>query len=89
MTAAQLGRLAMRVEGDWWIAYYAKIGTMEGALELGRLRMVLAEIPAIKTATLEYYKGVMTAMVSGTIGAKLEWPTPEQPAPEHEKAGRA
>lgn len=84
-----MGRLAMRVEGDWWVAYFAKLGTMDGALELGRLRMTLAEEPKIKAATLEYYKLVMSRMVSGATGAKLEWPNPEQPAPEHEKAGRA
>lgn len=89
MTRGNLGRLAMRVEGDWWIAYFAKIGTMDGAIELGRLRMTLAEEPKIKAATLEYFKGVMSKMMASVNGAKLEWPTPPQPAPEHEKAGRA
>ena len=35
----QVGRLAMRVEGDFWRAYYAMPGTMEGALLLGSIAM--------------------------------------------------
>ncbi len=86
---AELGRLAMRVEGDWWVAYCAKINTMDGAIELGRIRMTVAEVPAIKAATLEYFKLVFSKMFQGATGLKLDWPTAERPAPEHEKAGRA
>ena len=35
-------RLAMRVEGNWWVAYCARMGTMAGATELGRMRMSIA-----------------------------------------------
>lgn len=87
--STEFGRLAMRVEGDWWVAYSAKPNTMDGSVELGRIRMTLAGVPAIKAATLEYYKLVFSKMVEAATGARLEWPTAERAAPEHEKAGRA
>jgi hypothetical protein len=35
----QIGRLALREEGEWWNAYYyAMPGTMDGALHLGSIR---------------------------------------------------
>lgn len=85
-----MGRLAMRREGDWWVAYFAKLGTMDGAIELGRLRILLAESDSkIKSATLEYYKTVVSRLMANSTGAKLEWPTPPQAAPESERSGRA
>jgi hypothetical protein len=38
-TQKQVGRLAMRHEGMWWVAYYAMPSTMEGAVELARIAM--------------------------------------------------
>lgn len=89
MTEAQIGRLAMRGEGDWWVAYYAKMGTMDGALELGRVRMTIAQVPEHKAATLEYYKAIVGGMIANAVGADVAWPSPPQDAPEHEKSGRA
>lgn len=82
-------RLAMRVEGNWWVAYLAKIGTMDGAAELGRIKMACATIPSIKAATLDYYQKVMGEIIKVKFGTGVLWPTEPQPAPEHEKAGRA
>lgn len=79
----------MRVEGDWWVAYFAAMGTMTNALELGRVRMSIARVPAHKDATLKYYMGIVGAMISGALGAGVAWPSPPQEAPEHEKAGSA
>lgn len=79
-------RLAMRVEGEWWVAYFAEMGTMERALELGRVRINLAEIPEVKDATLAYFQTVMGEIVKAISGGlQIEWPNPPQPAPEHEK----
>ena len=35
----QIGRLAMRVEGKLWVAYYALPNTMKGAIFLGSVQM--------------------------------------------------
>jgi hypothetical protein len=39
----QIGRLAMRHEGNMWNAYYAMVGTMEGAIPLGSIAMAAIE----------------------------------------------
>lgn len=82
-------RLAMRVEGDWWVAYIAPLTTMEGALELGRVHMRVATIPSQKLVALEFFKGAMSAAIEAVGGSDLVWPTGPMPAPEHERAGRA
>ena len=38
-----IGRLAMRVEGELWSAYYAMPNTMEGAVFLGSIAMRFSE----------------------------------------------
>ena len=35
----QTGRLAMRVEGNLWVAYYAEADTMDSAVFLGSIQM--------------------------------------------------
>lgn len=82
-------RLALRVEGDWWVAYIARLDTMEGALELGRVRMRLVGIASQKAAALDFFKGAMSATLQAAGGHDLSWPTGPTPAPEHERAGSA
>ncbi|PWE26671.1 hypothetical protein C4N9_20625 [Pararhodobacter marinus] len=85
----QVGRLAMRVEGDWWVAYYALPETMEGALELGRIRMAIVEDWQAKELFMSLMRDAVTAIIRDRTGAKAEWPEPHgRPAPEHERAGR-
>lgn len=85
----KFGRLAMRVEGDWWVAYYAKPDTMDGALRLGSVHMALARIPEVKQSTLDHFKLVTDHLVKAATGFDLEWPAAPQQAPEHEKSGNA
>ncbi len=86
---AALGRLAMRVEGDFWVAYWAKLGTMNGAVVLGTLRMNLAEDPGMKAAFMALMQAAFAAIVKQTLKADVVWPDPPEVAPEHERAGRA
>ena len=86
----QIGRLAMRQEGDWWVAYFAQMDTMVGAIELGRVHMFIASNPALKTPAMELFKCVVGSMIGEvTGGAAVSWPTPPEPAPEHERSGTA
>ena len=39
----QMGRLAMRVEGDLWVAYYALPSTMKDAVFLGSIQMAFVQ----------------------------------------------
>lgn len=80
-------RLAMRVEGDHWVAYLAKPQTMEGAREIARVSMGLVGDLAIKDKFISFCIDAMTVLLND-IGIKiLGWDT--QKAPEHERAGRA
>lgn len=85
MTAG--GRMALRVEGEWWVAYLARMGTMEGAIELGRIRLTVAQLAVVK----EQFQSLMTVAFRTMLemqGHKVERFDTER-APEHEKAGRS
>lgn len=90
----KMGRLALRREGKWWVAYYAMPDTMNGALPLGRIRMTLVEgdAPRIrqnKTTFMDLMREAVSDLIQDSIGVRPEWPTGPQPAPEHERAGEA
>lgn len=80
-------RVAFRVEGEWWRAYMARIDTMEGAMELGAIRLTIAGVPAVKAAFMQLMKLAMGAAIEAT-GQRVE-SFSTHTAPEHEKAGRA
>ncbi len=84
----QVGRLALRVEGVWWNAYYAQQGTMEGAILLGSLRMSLARVPKLKTLFMDLMTATVGEAVKETFGLQPTWNAPEA-APEHERSGAA
>ncbi|RMA42223.1 hypothetical protein D9R08_12015 [Rhodophyticola porphyridii] len=85
----QVGRLAMRVEGDFWVAYYALPDTMEGALFLGSIRMAFVQDIAAKETFMALMRDAVSDIVKGHTGIAPEWPDPHgTPAPEHERAGR-
>lgn len=79
----QAGRLAFRVEGDNWNAYYAMQDTMEGALYLGSIRMALVQIPRRKEAFIEIMRDAVGDILGGIVGAEPSWVTVT--APEHER----
>ncbi len=81
-------RVAFRVEGEFWRAYMAKIDTMEGAMELGAIRMTIAAMPTVKEAFMRAMSLAMGAAIEAATGKRVE-SFNTQAAPEHEKAGRA
>jgi len=86
----QVGRLAMRVEGDWWVAYYALPSTMKDALELGRIRMAFVQDASAKEIFMALMRDAVSAILNKQTGHAAEWPDPGgKPAPEHERSGRA
>jgi hypothetical protein len=87
MNEIGIGRLALRVEGDWWEAYYALPNTMEGAIPLGRIRMSIVRDRGHKEA----FQALMWAAVADILEEKTgQRPEAhEQPAPESERAGWA
>lgn len=84
----QIGRLAFRVEGDNWNAYYALPNTMDDALYLGTLRMGVASHPDRKAAFMDLMRDAVADIIEEKTGHRPEWNKPRS-APEHEKAGRS
>lgn len=81
-------RLAMRVEGDWWVAYAAEPQTMTGAVRLGQIAMSVVADPNRKRAFMEIMKSFIGDVLAEGGAKGVEWPE-ERPAPEHERSGRA
>jgi hypothetical protein len=79
----QIGRLAMREEGDEWKAYYAMPDTMKDAIFLGSIKMRFVMIEERKN-----FMGLMREAVSDLIeekvGVRPVWGGPK-PTPFWEK----
>lgn len=81
-------RLAFRVEGDWWVAYYAVPHSMEGAVELGRIAMRIVEKTNRKEAFMAIMRDAISDFMLEVLGQRPD-DFITQAAPEHERAGRA
>jgi len=82
-------RIALRVEGRWWIAYLAKPRGMEDALEIARVLIRPArENPAIKQAFIDLSKLIIDDATRAT-GLTIEGWNPPEVAPEDERSGTA
>jgi hypothetical protein len=85
----QVGRLAMRVEGEFWNAYLAKTDTMADAVLLGSMRLSVVEAsPENRDLFSDLMRVAMSEFVFQTTGIRAEF-RGGHAAPEHERAGRA
>lgn len=86
-----MGRLAMRVEGDLWVARYALPGTMEGAVFLGSIQMaIVGQNREMKERFMAMMRDAVSMILKDEFGVNPDWPEPDgRRAPEHERAGRA
>lgn len=86
----QIGRVALRHEGEWWNAYYAMPGTMDGAIHLGSVKMTAVEQnPAVKQGFIELMRMVVSGIIEDATGQRPSWPRDPQPAPESERSGHS
>lgn len=77
-----VGRLAFRVEGDWWVAYWALPDKMEGALELARVQLAIVHgHPWRKSQFMKMLEHFIKEMFPGVQAFDVKQ------APEHERAG--
>ena len=82
-------RLAMRVEGVWWVAYIAQANTMEGAKRIGSILLGIVENnPGRKQAFMDLMKDAISDAIKSVFNQTADWGAP-QSAPEAERAGRA
>jgi hypothetical protein len=82
----QIGRLALRVEGNNWNAYYARETTMQDAAFLGSLCMAFATNPTRKAQFLELMRECVADLIEEATGVRPLWGGPHT-APEHERGG--
>jgi hypothetical protein len=81
-------RLALRVEGDWWVAYIAKTGTMDGAFEIARVAMgIVRPNERLKQLFVDLAQGGLEDALRSAGADPISWS--EEPAPQHERSGRA
>lgn len=88
MTKASIGRLAMRVEGDKWNAYYAMPDTLVGAIFLGSIPMKFVENNERRHAFISLMRDCVADIIEEVTGERPTW-TGEIPAPEHERSGNS
>lgn len=89
MSDEQVGRLAMRVEGQYWVGYYAETSTMKDALELGRISMAAVKSNRErKDAFMALMAECVNDLIEDATGTRPYTGLP-QTAPEHERSGSA
>jgi hypothetical protein len=82
----QIGRLAMRHEGEHWNAYYALPDSMDGAIFLGSIKIAAARRNEdIKERFMNLMWEVVADILEEKIGTRPE--AIVQLAPDHERAG--
>ena len=87
---AQVGRLALRHEGEMWNAYYAEPGTMKDAILLGSVSIgLVAGKPERMREFQLFMRDVVGDIIEETTGIRPVWPDEPVPAPEHERGGHA
>lgn len=84
----QIGRLALRVDGESWNAYYAMPDTMVDAIPLASIAMRLVQRDDRKSAFIALMRDVVADIIEERVGVRPTWGG-ERKAPEHERAGRA
>lgn len=84
---SQVGRVAFRVEGPNWNAYWALPDTMKGAVFIASTRFAAVEgKPERKSQFMAFVRAVISDLFVEHWGKRPEWPDPEgRPAPEHER----
>jgi len=80
----RMGRLVFREKCEFWVAYFALDKTMNGALELGRIRMALVERPDRKNQFMDTMREVFGDLCQQELGVRPKCLGPEI-APEHER----
>ena len=80
----RVGRLAMREQDDRWVAYYAYVDSMDGAIELGSIAMAFVSRPDRKQQFMDLMRECFSDLVQRHVGVRPEWGGPEN-APEHER----
>jgi len=79
-------RLALRSEGEWWNAYFARRDTMQDAILLGSIRLRIVENDEqAKRQFMRLMKGALAVAIKQTAGLDIaKWNKPVA-GPESER----
>jgi hypothetical protein len=80
----KIGRLAMRMEDDHWVAYYAQPNTMDKAVFIAAIHRRFVENTPRKVAFMSLMKDAVGDFIQEVTGQRPLWDV-ETPAPEHER----
>jgi hypothetical protein len=72
------GRLAFRVDGDFWNAYYADDDTMDDAFLLGSLHMRFVIIPERRAQFITLMQEAVGDITEEVLGMRPVWPDAQQ-----------
>jgi hypothetical protein len=76
----QIGRIALRVEGDFWRAYFAEPDTMKGATMIGSIRLTCLTNPECKRSFIDLMQQATAAVVLAAIDEEVVWPDDDRTA---------
>jgi hypothetical protein len=86
---SQIGRLALRVEGENWVAYWALTDSMQDPVFLGSIRMgAIVNNSTRKSVFMAMMQDICSDLIEEKMGERPTWGEPNR-APEHERAGRS
>lgn len=82
-------RLAFRVEGLRYVAYFADLDSMDGAEEIASMASACLGDDEIRGAFMALSRSIFSAICQEVYGFTPEWKDDPVPAPQHERAGHA
>lgn len=88
MPRMEVGKIAFRREGKWWVAYHAAFDNRP-PVELARVLMHIAENnPKVKEAFLDFGRLIVGGVIKDITGHEAGFDGP-QPAPDSERSGHS
>lgn len=84
---AQVGRVAFRIEGANWNAYWALPDSMRGAVFIASTRFAVVDgKPDRKREFMAFVRAAISDIFFEQYGDRPQWPEPEgRAAPDHER----
>lgn len=87
--ASQVGRLALREEGEMWVAYFAYPDTMVDAIRLGSIRLnAVKEHRDLRQSFIDLMCEIVGDKIEEALGGRPVWGQPTI-GPDRERAGNA
>ena len=74
----EVGRIALRVEGDWWNGYWVpEQNSMAGAVHLASVTLNAAYDPKVKQAFIDLMKSIFSSATKEAFGLEASFDPPK------------